>query len=78
MLQLFCDGKVLYYGQPVGIVVADSQEVALTAANKVVIHYSKINSPALDMKEIIQNNDEARIHLQGEILPSIKKGGSYK
>uniref|UniRef100_A0A1B6CM27 Indole-3-acetaldehyde oxidase n=2 Tax=Clastoptera arizonana TaxID=38151 RepID=A0A1B6CM27_9HEMI len=67
---LFCDGKVLYYGQPLGIIVGDSQEIALKAAHKVSVTYSKpSDNPVLDIKDIVSRNDESKIFLQSEILP---------
>ncbi|GAB0100744.1 xanthine dehydrogenase [Sergentomyia squamirostris] len=39
--ELFCSGTVLYHSQPVGIILADTMELALKAATAVRITYSK-------------------------------------
>jgi len=47
-------GKVRYFGEPVAVVVADSEEKAKEAAGKVMVEYSPlpvINSPSAAMKE---------------------------
>ncbi|XP_054277393.1 xanthine dehydrogenase-like isoform X2 [Macrosteles quadrilineatus] len=67
---VLCDGKVLYHGQPVGIIVAKTHKLALKAASKVVVKYCNVETPAIDMKNVIERNDEARIILQAEMTPT--------
>ncbi|XP_001688833.2 uncharacterized protein LOC5667145 [Anopheles gambiae] len=38
--EVFCSGRILYHGQPVGLVLADTFEAAQKAAKTVCIHYS--------------------------------------
>ncbi|KAG8313194.1 hypothetical protein J6590_006752 [Homalodisca vitripennis] len=68
---VFCDDKVLYCGQPVGLVVAETQSLAKRAAAMVQIQYSNVTSPVLDMKLVIANSDAARIVQQAEITPAV-------
>ena len=48
--ELLCSGTIGYAGQPIGIIVAESSGVARSAANKVVINYTKRGAPVLDPK----------------------------
>lgn len=56
--ELFCSGTVLYNGQPVGIIVAETFEVAHLAATLVDIQYDK-NS----------NSNPFKYHLFRKCLP---------
>jgi xanthine dehydrogenase/oxidase len=38
--EVFCSGKLLYHGQPIGIVVADTFDLAYHARNKVKVEYA--------------------------------------
>ena len=51
---LFCDGQVLYAGQAVGLVVADSIARAKAAASAVNVTYKNIQPPILTMNDAIQ------------------------
>nr|CAD7398614.1 unnamed protein product [Timema cristinae] len=55
---LFCSGKVLYWGQPVGIIVAVTRELANKAASKVKIEYSNVSKPVIHLSEVIDNEHE--------------------
>ena len=48
--ELLCSGTMSYVGQPVGVIVAESQGVARSAAEKVVINYTKRGVPNMDPK----------------------------
>ena len=53
---LFCDGNVLYAGQAVGLVVADTFEQATTAAKAVIITYKNQAKPILTIFDAIEAN----------------------
>lgn len=53
---LFADKEVLYCGQPVGLVVADSHETAKKAARLVKVKYSDVKKPILDIFEAMKEN----------------------
>ncbi|XP_052737986.1 uncharacterized protein LOC112054963 isoform X1 [Bicyclus anynana] len=48
--ELFCNGEVKYYDQPVGVIVAECESIAKKAANLVHIEYSNIRKPVIDIK----------------------------
>lgn len=56
---MFCSGKVLYAGQPIGLVVASTRKQALRAARLVQIKYKDQKKPVLTFKEAMQ--DQARV-----------------
>ena len=49
--ELFCSGKVLYSGQPVGLIYANSTDLARQAAAKVRITYKNHSKPVLTIQE---------------------------
>ncbi|CAG4933298.1 unnamed protein product [Parnassius apollo] len=59
--EIFCSGEVKYYNQPIGVIVAETQQIADRAAKLVVASYSNIRRPILDVKEA--KNDPARTSL---------------
>ncbi|EAT42288.1 AAEL006163-PA [Aedes aegypti] len=48
--EILCSGKVLYYGQPVGIVVAETSEIAYKAAKLVEVTYEKGSNQVIRLK----------------------------
>lgn len=60
--ELFCSGKVLYYGQPVGLILADSFDQAQAATNVVNITYEKTDEkPIFKIKDVLKRNENERI-----------------
>ena len=57
--ELFCSGKVRYSGQPVGLILASSTDVAREAAAKVKITYKNHTKPVLTIQEAMKS--EARV-----------------
>ena len=49
--ELFCSGKVVYSGQPVGLILASSSDLAREAAGKVKITYKNHTKPVLTIQE---------------------------
>lgn len=60
--ELFCSGKVQYYYQPVGLIVAVSEDVAQKAAKLVKIEYHAGPKPYLTIRDILNSNATDRIH----------------
>ncbi|XP_065079602.1 xanthine dehydrogenase/oxidase-like [Ochlerotatus camptorhynchus] len=60
--EIFCSGKVLYHGHPVGVIVAESFELANRASKLVKITYELSNDPVLStVSKIIDHNRNDRI-----------------
>ncbi|XP_014251130.1 indole-3-acetaldehyde oxidase-like [Cimex lectularius] len=59
--EIFSSGKILYAGQPVGVVVAENYELVLSAARKVKITYKNKAKPILSVKDVLQRNANSRI-----------------
>lgn len=74
LLKVLCDGKVLYHGQPLGIVVAKSHSLAIKAASKVMVDYCDVSEPVLDMRRVIDNKDESQIVLQAKMESTVPTG----
>ncbi|KDR17215.1 hypothetical protein L798_08320, partial [Zootermopsis nevadensis] len=64
--ELFCSGDIKYAGQPLGLVLAESQALAHKAALKVQVEYSNVKKPNIDMREIIASGDKTRIRTERE------------
>ena len=60
MLQLFVDSQVKFCGQPVGLVVADTREIARRAAGLVTVQYSQVEPPVLSIKEALKTQPHGR------------------
>nr|XP_045608547.1 xanthine dehydrogenase/oxidase-like [Procambarus clarkii] len=52
---VFAEGQVSYYGQPIGLVVASTLEVAKMAAGKVVVTYGAAQTPVLTIDQALEN-----------------------
>ncbi|CAG9860743.1 unnamed protein product [Phyllotreta striolata] len=77
--ELFCDGTVLYYDQPVGIVVASEEFLAMRAARMVKITYNPPTKKAyFNVKDVVKDDVKARIIHQSTISPKSKGKDVYK
>ncbi|XP_067656035.1 uncharacterized protein [Haliotis asinina] len=52
--EIFCSGRVLYSGQPIGIIVAFDKLSADTAASMVKVTYKNVQPPIITMEDAIQ------------------------
>ncbi|XP_060068194.1 uncharacterized protein LOC132548355 isoform X2 [Ylistrum balloti] len=51
--ELFCSGQVSFSGQPLGLIIAEDEDTARSAANKVKVNYTNIQPPILTMGDAI-------------------------
>ncbi|KAF6205375.1 hypothetical protein GE061_019546 [Apolygus lucorum] len=71
--ELFCSGRVIYAGQPVGMIVATTQTAANMAARLVTIKYGSSSKPVLTVEDAIRSGDKMRVRLQNTWGP-VKTG----
>lgn len=70
--EILCSSKVIFYGQPAGIIVADREKTALKASKLVKINYKSINNnkPLLTVDDVLNSNEKARIINNQTIEPT--------
>jgi xanthine dehydrogenase molybdopterin-binding subunit B len=73
---VFCSGEIKYAGQPLGLIVAVTQTLALKAVSKVKVQYSNVGCPHLNMRDIISSGDKTRIRVEKE-PDAVKKDGKF-
>ncbi|PZC72657.1 hypothetical protein B5X24_HaOG210768 [Helicoverpa armigera] len=71
--EVFCSGQVKYFSQPLGLVVADTQDTANKAVNLVKVKYANVEKPILEVK--VAKKDPKRNTLYREI--KAKARGQY-
>ncbi|XP_068917112.1 xanthine dehydrogenase-like [Tenebrio molitor] len=76
--EIFCSGRVLYYEQPVGILVGKSEKAVMEASKLVAITYEAPNvEPLLTVRQILKSGQSDRISEAGTIKPK-RKGDDVK
>lgn len=74
--EMFCSGVVKYYFQPVGIIVAKSQELAEKAADMVEVNYLEgKEKPLLTIRDLIAAKSKDKISQAGK--KDAKKKGNF-
>ncbi|XP_014224706.2 xanthine dehydrogenase/oxidase-like isoform X1 [Trichogramma pretiosum] len=73
---VFAEKEVVYVGQPYGLIVAETQAIALHAASLVKIVYSSgpKRKPILTVRDVLDRNDQTRINRIRQI-PAKKPAG---
>lgn len=71
--ELFCSGTVQYFYQPVGLILAVSEEIAEKAAASVKITYNAGPRPYLTIRDILSCNAKERIFHETD-HPATRKG----
>ncbi|XP_012221434.1 xanthine dehydrogenase/oxidase isoform X2 [Linepithema humile] len=76
---LFADKDVLYAGQPVGVIAAETHNLANEAAKLVKIKYSESlkKKPVLTLEDALASQDDTRF-MVGATIPRQKKGENVK
>ncbi|KAK9512029.1 hypothetical protein O3M35_000556 [Rhynocoris fuscipes] len=70
---IFAEKTTDYAGQAVGVIIAESHNLAMKAAKKVKVRYSKTEPVMLNVREIVNKKVDKRISLQATIEPKEKK-----
>ncbi|CAL1679573.1 unnamed protein product [Lasius platythorax] len=76
---LFAEEDVLYAGQPVGVIAAETHDLANEAAKLVEIKYSESlkRKPVITVEDALATKDDSRVVL-GANIPAKKKGENTK
>ncbi|GLV36464.1 Aldehyde oxidase 3 [Carabus blaptoides fortunei] len=68
---LFVEDIVLYNGQPMGLILADTRDHALNAAAFVKVTYNATTDiPAFNVKDVLTNNQQSRITNVANVTPT--------
>lgn len=71
--QLFCEDKILYNGQPIGLILAENQGLAYVGAAAVKVTYEATQEiPAFNIDDIKKNKQEWRITNAVKVEPKRK------
>lgn len=71
--ELFCSGTVLYHSQPIGILVAETQEIAQAAADTVEVTYADgKEQPLYTIREVLKANAKEKIVHEQTLDPKTK------
>ena len=73
-VKIFCSGKVLYAGQPLGLIVARTKRLAEKAAKLVRVEYSDYQKPVLTLKEALCDPNRVREHILHGSRKVVNKG----
>lgn len=71
--EILCEKQVKFYGQPVGILVADTYKAANKAAKLVTVKYSVISNkkPLLTIKDVLKSpNKDKRVTQDTTVEPT--------
>lgn len=69
--EIFCSGTIRYYFQPIGVIVAKSEESAQVAAELVHVSYETTNKPPLlTIRDILKANAQEKIVHEKTIYPT--------
>lgn len=71
--ELFCSGTVLYHSQPIGIIVAETQEIAQAAAEMVEVTYGDgKEQPLYTIRQVLKANAKDKIVHEQTLDPKRK------
>ncbi|XP_026494618.2 uncharacterized protein LOC113399655 [Vanessa tameamea] len=78
--EILCSGKVMFCGQPVGIIVADREKTAQKAAHFVKIIYSLVNTkkPLLTMDDVLISSEINERLMKNETIEPTDIGNDVK
>ena len=59
---MFCSGKIRHAGQSLGLIIAQTQLQAVTAAKLVQVKYKDFKTPVLTIKEALKDTERIKTH----------------
>ncbi|KAJ9584593.1 hypothetical protein L9F63_021063, partial [Diploptera punctata] len=62
--EILCSGQVKYAGQPLGIIVAETNSLAIRATSKVKVKYIDVSVPNTSLRNVVASKDKSRIKWQ--------------
>lgn len=70
--EILCSSEVKFYGQPVGIIVANREKIANNASKLVKINYKSISNkiPLLNISDVLASAENQRINTDKIIEPT--------
>uniref|UniRef100_A0A1B6E3D0 FAD-binding PCMH-type domain-containing protein n=1 Tax=Clastoptera arizonana TaxID=38151 RepID=A0A1B6E3D0_9HEMI len=68
--ELFASEKIVFAGQALGLIVADTHAKALDAASKVKVEYKGVTKPVIDVRKLISSGDDQRIYSLQKVEPT--------
>ncbi|KAK7794360.1 hypothetical protein R5R35_007242 [Gryllus longicercus] len=74
--QILSPGNVKFAGEALGIVVAETQDIAVRASKLVKVDYKDVKKPVLTIREVLSSGDKSRIADKGKIDPTDPKAKS--
>ncbi|KAJ2951445.1 hypothetical protein O0L34_g13598 [Tuta absoluta] len=78
--EILCSGKVLFYGQPAGIIVADREKTAIKAARLVKIKYTSESKtkPMLTAEDVLASPERDQRTHQDAVIEAKETGHNVK
>lgn len=66
-MQIFVSRRVLYCGQPIGLIVGKNRQAAFQACDKVIVKYKNVKKPVLDIKESVKQQIESNTKVSANL-----------
>ncbi|XP_039757385.1 xanthine dehydrogenase-like [Pararge aegeria] len=78
--EILCSGKVMYYGQPAGVIIANREQTAQKAAKLVKILYSSVSSkkPLLTIDSVLESPEMHERMSNNQIIEPTDIGNDVK
>lgn len=74
--KVFCSGPIKHAGQPVGVILAETQQLALSCVKLVKVEYTDVGKPVIHVRQAIKSGEATRVEFRAEMKPSEVAGKS--
>lgn len=77
---MLCSGEVKFYGQPVGIIVANREKLAAKVAKLVKINYASQSTkiPLISVIDVLKSQDSSQRIKKGKVVEPTEIGNNVK